>query len=77
LRAVLIAHSIASAPEFVKKATSAKVWAVSRSASFSWLGIRKTLDVCQSFSAWSLTACTSLGWLWPSAVTAMPAMQSR
>ena len=72
-----MAHSIASVPELVKKQTSAKLWSVSSFASFSWLGMRKMLEVCQSFSAWSFTACTSLGWLWPSAVTAMPPTQSR
>jgi hypothetical protein len=73
----LIAHSIASAPELVMKQTSAKVWDVSRSASFSCCGMRKMLEVCQSFSAWSFTAATSLGCECPSAVTAIPAMQSR
>ncbi len=77
LRAALMAHSTASVPELVKNTTSAKVASVSTLASFSWPGIVKMLETCQSFSAWSLTAWTSLGLAWPSAFTAMPAMQSR
>ncbi len=77
LRAVLMAHSTASVPELVKNTTSAKVASVSAVASFSCPGIVKTLETCQSFSAWSLSTCTSFGFAWPSAFTAMPAMQSR
>ena len=40
LRAILIAHSIASVPELVTKTVSAKLAATSRSASASWLGMR-------------------------------------
>ena len=39
LRAILIAHSIASVPELVKKTVSAKVASTSRRASSSWFGI--------------------------------------
>ena len=39
LRAILIAHSIASVPELVTKTVSAKVAATSRSASACWFGI--------------------------------------
>ena len=77
LRAVFSAHSIASAPELVKKATSRPVTSASRAASFSWPGMRKMLETCQSFSPWSFSACTSFGCAWPRPVVAMPARQSR
>ena len=77
LRAVFSAHSTASVPELVKNTTSAKLLAHSSLASASWSGMRKMLETCQSFCAWSFTASTSLGLAWPSALTAMPARQSR
>ncbi len=76
-RAVFSAHSIDSAPELVKNTSSSPVASQSLAASFSWPGMRKMLETCQSFSPWSFSAWTSLGWAWPRPVVAMPARQSR
>ena len=77
LRAALMAHSMASVPELVKKTTSAKVLSVRAEASFTCSGIVKMLETCQSLSAWALRAAMSLGCEWPRAFTAMPARASR
>ena len=76
-RAIFSAHSTASVPELVKNTTSAKVAAHRRSARASCPGMRKMLETCHSFSAWALSAATSLGWAWPRPVVAIPARQSR
>ena len=77
LRAILMEHSSASAPEFVKNTVSANVAATRRSASRSCPGIRYRFDVCQSFFACVSNASTRWGWAWPSEATAMPAPKSR
>ena len=51
-RAILIAASLASAPELVKKTRSAKVASASRRASRSPSGIWNRLEVCQSLPPW-------------------------
>ena len=77
LRAVLMAHSIASAPELVKNTTSAKVASVSASASRSWPGIVEDVGDVPELLGLVLQRLHQLRVAWPSAFTAMPAMQSR
>ncbi|MNC96734.1 hypothetical protein D3C83_141890 [compost metagenome] len=63
LRTILIAHSFASAPEFVKNIVSANVLSTSRWASRSPSGMRQRLETCQTFLACSVSAFTRCGWL--------------
>ena len=61
LRAILMAASLASAPELVKNTTSAKVLSQSRSARRSPPGIRYRFEVCHSFAPCSASAAVRWG----------------
>ena len=75
-RAVLTAHSNASAPELVKNIVSAKVSATSRSATATWPGTWYRFDTCISVAAWSWIVLVRCGWPWPRQLTAIPAAKS-
>src|SRR5262245_46593266 len=77
LRASLIAVSLASAPELVKKTRSAKEWSHRSLARWICCGMWKMLETWSSVAACSRIVPTTFGWQWPSAVTAMPPVKSR
>ncbi|CPU67366.1 Uncharacterised protein [Mycobacteroides abscessus] len=79
-RVILNAASFASVPEFVKNTrdpSGASASASRRSASAICVGVPKKFDTCPSVPSWAETAAVSVGWAWPSALTAMPASRSR
>ena len=79
-RASLIAASSASVPLLQKKTadpSGAPARDSRRSASSTWGTEVKKFDTCTSCPACFDTAATSAGWLWPSALTAMPPTRSR
>ncbi len=67
---------MASAPELQKNTRSAKVASTSFFASRSAGSLVIQLETCQIVRACSLSARTSAGWQWPSAVTATPLAKS-
>ena len=75
-----MAASSASAPELQKNTfdpAGAPASESSRSASSTCGTEVKKFDTCTSWPACLDTAATSAGWLWPSALTAMPPTRSR
>ena len=79
LRASLIAHSLASAPELVKKTWPswpvASQQVVDRSPPAVATGLAKKLLTCSSSPAWWAIASATTGLACPSDVTAMPAQE--
>ena len=77
-RVSLNAASLASVPELVKKtfAGPASSRETSLSASSTWAGLVKKFEMWPSVCSWVVTASTSAGWPWPSALTAIPPSRS-
>ena len=79
-RVSLNAASLASVPELVKKTLPSAGALPSSPSSFSasstWGSLVKKLEMCPSVPSWLVTASTSAGWAWPSALTAMPPRRS-
>ena len=77
-RVSLIAASLASAPELAKNTLPGpeSSRASSRSASSTCGRVAKKLETWPSVDSWVVTASTSAGWPWPSALTAMPPSRS-
>jgi hypothetical protein len=67
---------LASAPELQKNTRSANVASMRRFASRSDDSFVSQFETCQIFPACSVSARTSAGWQWPSAVTATPLAKS-
>ena len=82
LRASLMAHSLASAPEFVKNTwpswpvTSASRRSISIAARVA-TGLANRLLTCSSSPACSAMASATTGLAWPSPITARPPRKSR
>ena len=77
---ILNAASLASVPELVKKtfaSPGAPTMATSRSANATWAGVAKKFDTCPRVAIWPVMADSTVGWAWPSAVTASPDNRSR
>src|SRR5215813_9890168 len=77
LRASLMAVSLASAPELPKNTRSAKECSQRSWASCACWGMWKIFDTWRRVAACSRSVPTTLGWLWPRAVTEMPPVKSR
>ena len=76
-RVSLKAASLASVPELVKNTRpSAATSESSRSASSTWGALVKKFETWPRVASCSVTAATSAGWAWPSALTAMPPSRS-
>jgi hypothetical protein len=82
IRVSLKAASLASVPELVKNtrassAPSGSTIAASRWASATWAGVAKKFETCPRVAIWPVTADSTVGCAWPSALTAIPASRSR
>ena len=82
IRVILKAASFASVPELVKNTLGSPVplgstSAPSRSAKLTWAGVAKKLDTWPKVASWPVIADSTVGWAWPSALTARPDNRSR
>ena len=75
-RAILMAASLASAPELEKNTFAMPLNSHRRCASDSWAGTRYKLEVCINRLACSARVRVTAGWQWPRLHTPIPEMAS-